>query len=308
MEYIDIYKKLLTEPYTEPAEVNLQTIELIDAYPTFVPPYLDQVELFEGLRQRRKYRDFLQLSYQRLRTRLCSLAQDVDALKKLDYFEIWSINNLLYRILHTRNVLYSSDERLLKKLQSHTGEIAFADAHQCYGQYMHLLPLQPIRTDTIEKVMRSITDREHLWYGTFPKTYHHHAQEFIILRAPEHNVLGTYGTTYKNVYQENDPLGVLTQEVIEYAKTQNKKLGVVRLFSLLPYSMVYLHSDKKDDYDYGQRYHVILHAPQLNTMFSGTDHIFPKVGQFWSYDNTVAHRSYNYSNTRRINLIFDLYT
>lgn len=296
---LEKYNDILTTPFLDERDFMVQIVNLIDKSPTFIPAYLETLERLEGIGSVRRYREFLSVTYNNLREPIFELSRN-ELLPEADFAEICSLYLILYRLQH----IADSDFKNACK------RISFPDMRKIIPRHPHTY-LERLRSDinTVD-VEHEIRNRRWLWYSTFPKTYHHKWQDFIILRAPEGGIFEkeTPETEYTNYNtRDDDAFSEMLTFLSSFAEEHDSILGIVRLFGIRPHGMVYRHCDDKTWHSRGSRFHLVISAGKMNLVNVGSEYAFPRKGEIWRYDNRVQHKSYNLDDEERIHLIFDLH-
>ena len=140
--------------------------------------------------------------------------------------------------------------------------------------------------------------------------YNHKHTQAIILRSEQNK-------TEKPIRVDGDHESVLTdigqqfpntvKFAEQFAKTLKSGLGRVALIKLQPQKMVYRHTDREIYLRNRSRYHLAITDGGGNLLISGTEAAWVKQKELWFFDNKVSHKTYNNSDTPRIQLIFDTF-
>lgn len=304
-EYRSIVKQHL---YDEAFQSKM--ILLIEKYPYLVPPYLEILEILEGVGNDKGYKEFISIALNRLKPMFFLFDVTPKILGVLNYEELHSFIRIIGRleeyckanpikIYKLARMKKRIEELLLNSTQPPTKE--------------HLACL---KDDINTKIfLDDLKGKEHFWYGSIGRQgrlYYHTFTQIIVLRTvlKENRteipipVDGPHESVRTNV-------SIFFQHTLQFAENFaheiNCGLGRVALIRLEPRKMAYRHSDREIFLKDRTRYHLIIEADKNNILYSGDEMAFIKSGQLFRYDNKATHKSYNDSTSWRTHLVMDLF-
>ena len=280
---------------------------LIKEHPEFIIPYLEVLENFECTYNRTDYARYLKLTYNNLVPTFESSKNFLIILQSATYEELHSYKYLLERI---RPLARRNFGQLFKLKRAKLQVEEQLKISEPLDPKEHLVLIEGnVDTTSFKKEIR---ESEIFWYADTSRQrvllHHLNTQQLLLRKVTNFSEIPvlTDGKNESELTEFSKYFPETLSFVNEFAEKMNCGLGRVALVRLSAGNIAYRHADHEIYLKGRNRYHLIVDSREPNILFAGSDYAYIKEGQLWGYGNKKMHKSYNESNTWRVNLIVDM--